>query len=424
MSALDVVGELRRTIDLLDRHREWRGQCLNLIASENSYSRTLLNTLSSDLAQRYANYLGRDRAHRTYRGTRFVEAIEEQADRLARRVFGAEHVELRAISGQVAGAAAVAALTKPGDTVLELTRAAGGHQVAGRMAATPLMTLAVHDLPFDPIRYNVHADRAIEAIERTHPRLVVLGSSYFLFPHPVQEIATAVHRHGGLVLYDASHVLGLIAGNKFQRPLTEGADIVFGSTHKTFPGPQGGIIYTNSEDLINRAAVGVYPALVTNHHVARMPGMAIALAEMEWWGSEYASATIENAKRLALELSHAGIRLVGADYGFTESHTLLLEPDNSRAPLQWTVDLEDASIITTAVPLPDELGGGGIRIGVQELTRRGAEPSDMSAVASVIARVLHGEEPARVAPDARSLAGRFQQMRYSADSVLRREAGD
>lgn len=413
-----MPAEYRETLDLLREHEAWRAECLNLIASENAFSPSVLRVRSSDLEQRYANYPGRDRGGRTYRGTRFVEQIEERVDRQVKRVFHTQHVELRAISGQVAGAAIVAGLARRGDRVLELTRADGGHQVAGRMATLPLFDLEVHDLAFDPAAYNVDVDQALKQVERLAPRFVILGSSYFLFPHPVEALARAVHERGGLVLYDASHVLGLMAGGRFQEPLSEGADVVFGSTHKTFPGPQGGLIYSNDQELIERASIGVYPALVTNHHVSRMPAMAIALAEMERWGSQYADAVICNAQALGERLSECGVRMVAADRGWTASHALLAIPDPSRDARAWTVALESAGIITTAVPLPTALGGQAIRIGSQEVTRRGAESSDMAAIAGLVARVLQGEDPARVAPDVRDLARCFTGIRYSVDAAI------
>jgi glycine hydroxymethyltransferase len=415
-AAPELPPEYEETLGLLRAHHAWRAECLNLIASENAFSPSVLGARSSDLEQRYANYLGRDRAGRTYRGTRFVEQIEDRVDRQVKRVFEAEHVELRAISGQVAGVAVVAGLARRGDRVLELTRADGGHQVAGRMLALPLFDLEVHDLAFDSRAYNVDTPRALEQIDRIRPRFVILGSSYFLFPHPIAALAAAVHERGGLVVYDASHVLGLIAGKRFQRPLAEGADIVFGSTHKTFPGPQGGIIYGNDSDLIERVSVGVYPALVTNHHVSRMPAMAIALAEMERWGPEYAAAVIGNAQVLGEDLAEAGVRMVASEGAWTQSHTLLLIPDPSRDARAWTVALESAGIITSAVPLPADLGGQAIRIGSQEVTRRGAETSDMAEIAAVIARVLLGEDPERVAPDVAQLARRFIGIRWSVDA--------
>jgi glycine hydroxymethyltransferase len=415
LGSTGVTPELQETLDLLARHEGWRASCLNMIASENLYSPSLLRLLSSDLEQRYASYRGRAQAQ-DVPGTRFVRQIEDRVEQLVMRVFRCSEVELRAISGHVAGVAVLAGLARPGDTVLELSRADGGHALAARMVAAPLFDLDVHGLAFDPHAYNIDVDRALEQVKRLRPRLVILGSSLFLFPHPIAALASAVHERDGLLLYDASHVLGLMAGGRFQQPLGEGADLVFGSTHKTFPGPQGGLIFGNDRDLVSRASVGVYPALVTNHHVARMPAMALALAEMERWGVAYADRVVDNARALGEALSSEGLSVVAADRGWTASHTVLVVPLKSRTAAEWAHALEVANIVTTPVALPSELGGEGVRIGTQEVTRRGGQPEHMRSIAALIARVLRGENPELAAPESRELAGSLSSLAYSVDA--------
>ena len=374
MSDAGEGGELQETLRLLYEHENWPTHCLNLIASENAYSRSLLELLSSDLEQRYANYAHRDTSARSYRGTKYVGAIEALVEAQAQRLFAARHVELRPISGHIAGVGVLAGLARPGDRVLELSRSAGGHGLAARMIEAPLFRLDVGDLAFNATSFNIDVTRAVDQIGRLRPQFVVLGASTFLFPHPVRELSTAAHSVGGVVLYDASHVLGLIVGHSFQSPLDDGADVMFGSTHKTFPGPQGGFIASNNEELITRASIGVYPALVTNHHLARMPAMSVALAEMERWGDEYAAHVIDNARALGSALSEMGVAMVAADHGWTSSHTVLMMPPTERSAGAWTGALEDANIITSIARLPAELGSAGIRLGAQEVTRRGAGP--------------------------------------------------
>ncbi len=417
LTGVGMTPELDEALALLREHEAWRARCLNLIASENAYSHTLLSLLSSDLEQRYANYAYRDTTARSYRGTRYVAATEAIVEAQAKRVFGARWVETRPVSGQVAGVGVVSGLGRPGDVVLELSRAAGGHRLAGRMVEAPLFRLEVHELAFDPGAYNVDLERALKQVRRLRPRFVIVGSSLFLFPHPVAELAAEVHAAGGLLIYDASHVLGLIAGESFQAPLAEGADVVFGSTHKTFPGPQGGIILANDEDLITRASLGIYPALVTNHHLARMPAMAVAFAEMERWGREYATAVIANARALGAALSERGVRMVAAERGWTDSHTLLIVAPPGRSARDWAIALEEANIITSAVGLPAGLGGEGVRIGAQEVTRRGADGAEIDAIASLIARVLAGEDPVAVRPAVEELAGGLRGLGYSVDGL-------
>lgn len=401
--------------ELVERHTAWRRTTLNLIASENALSPAVLGTLGSDLEGRYADYPGRDPRNRRYRGNRYVVEIEAEALRLAQAAFGAEHVELRAIAGHLAGLAIVMAVCSPGDTVLEVGREGGGHREAGRLIVAPAISLDVQYLPFDPHRFTVDAEAAVRQIEALRPSLVMLGSSHFLFPHPVAPIAEAVHRIPGAVLaYDASHVLGFLAVGRFQDPLREGADIVFGSTHKTFPGPQGGIIYSNDDALMDRVAEVLIPGLVTNHHPARMPAMAIALQEMAASGAASMDAVVGNARALGRALAAEGIPVVEVDGRATDSHTVLAKVADLGAGTgeQIARRLEEAGIMVTHALLPDEHGREGLRLGSQEVTRLGATEATMAEAARLIADVALGRrEPAAVASDAAALVATLGPVR-------------
>jgi len=410
-----------RITNLLAGDESWRAGTLNLIASENVLSPAVRTALDSDLIGRYADFTGRDLSARRYRGTTYVVEIEREVDRLAREVFQAAFVELRALSGHLAGAAVLMALCRPGDVVLEIGRDGGGHREAGKFAGSELVRLDVRHLPIDDTRYNVDPAAAAALIAETKPRCVILGSSNFLFPHPVREIRRAL---AGLpdtyLVYDASHVMGLVAAGRFQDPLGEGADIVFGSTHKTFPGPQGGIVFTNREDLIARVSDVVYPGLVTNHHPFRMPALGVALAEVQAFGAAYADRIIANSQALGEALASVGVPCVtdgsvppgGPRY--SRSHTLLLRVAGFGSADAVAGRLEAAGIITTGGLLPDALGGQGIRVGTQEITRRGMTVSDMTAVATLIAEALGADRPAESTASAvRSLVSRFQSVQFT-----------
>lgn len=406
----------RRTIeDLLARHTAWRRTTLNLIASENLVSPAVRAALANDLAARYADYPGRDPSNRRYRGTRYIAEIEAEAVRVAQGLFGARYVELRPIAGHLAGLAIILAVCRPGDTVLELGREAGGHREAGRLVVAPGIDLDVQYLAFDAARFNVDTEAAVRQIEELRPSIVILGSSHFLFPHPVRAIADAVHAIPGSVLaYDASHVLGFLAAGRFQDPLREGADVVFGSTHKTFPGPQGGIIYTNDDALMEGVTPALSPGLITNHHPFRMPAMALALAEMAAWGGAYMDATLANARALGRALEAEGIPVVATDGRATDSHTVLAKVAGLGAGLDIALRLEASDIVVTHALLPPELGGEGLRLGSQEITRLGATEETMASVARLIADVALERRPgATVAEDVASLARTLGPVRYT-----------
>jgi glycine hydroxymethyltransferase len=399
--------------NLISEHESWRSECMNLIASENALSPAVRKALDNDFVQRYGNYQGRNLNDRRYSGNRFIKEIEIGLEGIVKGVFGASEVELRAISGHIAGLAVIMACCKPGDTVLEISSADGGHRLAGKAAESPLIHLNVLPIPFNPHEFNVDVQATCDLIKKTRPKLIILGLSNFLFPCPTREIATYIAQFPNMVLaYDASHVFGLIACGEFQDPLREGADVVFGSTHKTLPGPQGGLILSNNAALMETISTAVYPATVTNHHLMRSPALGIALLEMKS-NPGYARQVIKNAQALGKRLFERGVPLVAAQHGFTRSHTILISTTLYGTGKDMAARLEEANIMSSYTKLPKECGTEGVRFGTAEITRRGAVEKDVIAAADIIADVLQ----AKIAPDkARGLvkvwAGRLEKMKF------------
>jgi glycine hydroxymethyltransferase len=390
---------------LSDEHGAYRARCLNLIASENVISGAVARAAAGDLEGRYADFAGTDLRARKYRGGRFVIESEELCSQLLRKTFGAPACELRAISGHVAGNAVLMGLCRPGDLVMEVGQEGGGHRLAAKLAEAPLIDLRVEFLPFDPIAFNVDADAAVAAIESARPRAVVLGSSTFLHPHPVAALADVCARVGATLVYDASHVMGLIIAGRFQDPLREGAEVVFGSTHKTLFGPQGGIIFGRRE-VVDRASAALYPPLVTNHHPFRIPALTVALAEHAAFGAAYADAVIANARAFASRLADRGANVVG---GGTDSHAVLVATPGRRGA-DVARALEDQGIITNPSRLPAAHGGEGFRVGLQELTRRGGDDTAAREAAAIVGAALDG---AVVIDEVAGLADRLQRVHYT-----------
>jgi glycine hydroxymethyltransferase len=415
-----IIDELPEEIvyvkQMVEKHAAWRRQSLNLIASENALSPAVRRALDNDWLGRYADYTGRDLNARRYRGVRYITEIEKTVEVMAKRIFQADYVELRPIGGHLAGVGVLMGLCRPGDVVLELGSSSGGHREATKTCIPKLIDLDVRFLPFNGERYNIDIPATAKLIEETRPRLVILGSSNFLFPHPVREIKKILegtHPHG-LLIFDASHVLGLLAGRGFQDPLAEGADVVYSSTHKTFPGPQGGIIFTNRGDLIEVISQAIYPALVTNHHAFRMPALAIALAEMEVFGERYTHQICANAQALGAALEAAGIPCVRVDGIYSRSHTVLARVAQFGTSPEIALRLEEADIICTGTSLPEAQGSEGIRLGVQELTHHGANEADMLTVAELIADVVLVRRLTKeVTKDVHAFTGRLRTVRFT-----------
>lgn len=409
------MRHLRTLTDLVsyvEEHHLYRSKCLNLIASENITSPLVRRMLSTDLGHRYAiGYL----YMRIYRGCKYVDLIEGLTGYLLRSLFKAEHVNYVPISGTLANLVMINALTKPGDSIMALTVLDGGH--SSFRECSRVHGVSMVPLPFNPEAYNIEVGEAEKLIRRVKPRIVLLGASDILFPHPVEEISSVAEEENCIVAYDAAHVLGLIAGGRFQDPLREGAEVVTGSTHKTFFGPQGGIILCRRGfgDLIDHSAW----QLVNNHHINRVAALAVATCEMQAFGSEYADQTVRNAKKLAETLYDEGVKVLCPDRGFTESHQVILDVGAGRAS-GLSVKLEEANIIVNPMPLPwdkSEEEASGIRLGVQEVTRLGMKEDDMIEAARLIADVILGRrQPSEVKSSVELLMENRQKINYSFNS--------
>jgi glycine hydroxymethyltransferase len=371
------------------KHHNWMRNSINLIASENITSISVREALASDLSHRYAEGLP---GERLYEGCEFIDQIENITIELSKNLFKAEHSNVQPVSGVVANIAAFFALSNHGDRMMALEVPVGGHISHSNVSAAGIRGLKVSPQPFDQQKMNIDPEAMKRDIIEKKPKIVLLGGSLFLFPHPVEDAREAADEVGAQVMYDGAHVLGLIGGGKFQDPLAEGADLLVGSTHKTLPGPQGGIILCTDElkDIIDEA---VFPGLVSNHHLHHLAALGITLAEMLEFGQGYADQIVRNAKALAQNLHDLGFNVLCEDLGFTESHQVAMDVSDLGAAAEMAKTLEANNIILNKNLLPwDDVNRSdnpsGIRVGTQELTRRGLKESHMAEVAEFIKKVV------------------------------------
>ena len=404
---MKIEDKHRHLSALLDSHRSYRQNCLNLIASENVPSPFVDSHLVEELNQRYGNYTGIDLTERFYQGNKFIVEIESYAHQLAKDLFRANFVDLRPLSGNIAGIATTFALCRPGDTVLEV---GNGHQYANKLASSGLkVDLKSVSIPWDDARSNINLPATIELIKEHRPRVVNIGSGIFLFPQPTSELKQAMIEVNpdSYLVYDAAHVLGLIAGGQFQSPLEEGTDVIISSTHKTLAGPQGGMVLTNDRLIAERIGPAIAPLLESNHHLSRLPALAATFLEWNEFGTEHATAIVKNAKALGQALADRGLALVGSDLGYTESHTLIPMVSQFGPAKALADQLEACHIITGAV------GADRLRIGVQEVTRRGMDEVDAPLVADCIVDALKGDDPGTVKQRVIDLVKRLDQFRFT-----------
>lgn len=379
-------------VELVKRHEEYRSRSLNLVASENVLSRTALSVLSTDLNGRYAADF--------YGGNRYIKEIIDRVDELLKALFNVDFASSKPVSGTISLVATILALSKKEDRVGILHFENGGF---------PLQIEAFSRIPvyleYDPYKHNIDIDKTVELLLKEKPKLVILGASRILFPQPIREIAETVHDYGGYVCYDGSHVLGLIAGGEFQDPIGEGADVLVGSTHKTFPGPQGGAFLTNDVEIYRSylELIELPFTLVDNPHVARIAALGVTVEEMLKFGRDYAKQVIVNAKRLAESLGDLGLELEAKELGYTKSHQIYISNKYDRLEIKRR--LEEAGIFI------DTLG----RMGSQEVTRRGMGEREMEKIAKLTIDVISGEDTVSVRETVIELASNFNKVHYSFD---------
>jgi len=412
---------MSKLLTLLKEHENWRKECINLIASENVTSPLCDKAYLSDLKHRYAEGLP---GKRYYQGLKYFDQIEELANNFFKEHFQVNFVDLRPISGTLANFAVFAALANKGDKIITLGLEGGSHISHEKMGAAGILGFEIYHFPFDSQKMNIDLERAKEMILEIKPKFIVLGASVILFPQPVKELKEVCNLVGTKIVYDAAHIFGLITAGFFQNPLEEGADIVTASTHKTFPGPQGGIILGNiDENLAKAIQRKVFPGTTSNHHLHRIPATCIALAELQKFGKEYCQQIIKNAKILARKLDEFGFKVLGKELDFTQSHQVLVEVEEFGGGEIVAKLLEEVNIILNKNVLPgqkvDPIHPTGIRIGVQEMTRFGMKEREMEEIAKFMKKTLiDKEDPKKIKREVINFRKNFQKIHYCFQSFL------
>ncbi len=425
------IADIRELVQAQDT---WRGQqSINLIASENAQSTAVRDIQNSDFMARYAEgHPNRDGAvNRYYQGTQYIDQIELLARTEIQTLARCRQADVRPISGNAANTALALAYLRAGDSIIVNSTAAGGHishnaigvfgrrlQIRGQsLNLKSDKSIPMHFFPLTEDQYHLDIPKCLDLIDAVSPRLIVLGKSLILFPEPVQELSELCRERNIPILYDGAHVLGLILGGQFQDPLREGATWLTASTHKTFPGPQRGVILADLDEEGERkywpaADRGVFPGSSSNHHLHTLPALVIAIREAQAQGEAYATQIVRNAKALGQALTDAGIQVEARDFGFTESHQIAVNVSAHGSGVDIAQRLEANDIIVNYNMLPfdtDARNPSGLRIGVQEMTRYGMKEPDMQRLANLMADTIKGHT---VQDAVRALRGEFLDLHY------------
>src|SRR5262245_34799274 len=294
-----------------------------------------------------------------------LDVVEVTVSRLVADLMGAAFAEIRPTSATLANLAVYSAVAAPGDTVAVLPGWAGGHLSHHEIGAAGIRGLRIVDLPYDVGRLDVDLDGLEALLAAERPKLVVVGASLMLQPHDLRPIAERVHGAGSILLYDASHVAGLVAERRFQAPLADGADVMTFSTYKSFGGPAGGAIVSNDPGLMERITTAVYPGLTANYDIARLLPLGSAVLDHRESGGAYADACIGLATAVADALAAEDLDVVTSERGPTSSHHVAVDVRRFGGGPQAARTLAEANVLLSEIglPGPDHDPSGAIRIG-------------------------------------------------------------
>lgn len=452
----DRTGKALALLHKAIENHVWRQeQCVNLIPSENTPSRAVRLLSGSDPACRYAEHKKilafYEKEVFYYQGTKFIDQVERMLTEEMRAYFGCTEVETRTLSGQMSNMAVFSALTDWKNRfdrkkdAKRLGYVMNNHIIkGGHLSAQPMG--ALHDyIAVDPVTekpavvnfpvcrdnpYKMDVEETKKLIDRYRPELIIFGKSMVLHKEPVAQIRRFVDEQKipTTIMYDMAHVLGLI-GDHFQNPFQEGAEIVTGSTHKTFFGPQRGVIGVNYKEedlkygLWKTIESRTFPGSVSNHHLGTQLGMLMAAYEMNQFRDAYQSAIIRNAKSFARSLRSYGLDVVGDPaIDYTETHQVIVSVGYGEGA-EIAERLEQNNVIVNYQATPDEEGftaSGALRMGVSEMTRFGFEEKDFDQLASLMADcILRGRE---IKADVEQLRARHTEMRYCFDDAAINDA--
>lgn len=409
-----MVEEAKSIIALIEEQNKRWCQTINLVASENILSPDAQRALASDFAHRYCLPPDKPDTIWDYPNQETARAIYARTAALACELFHGAYADLRPLSGNNVAYVVLKGLRPANGDVFSVPANCGGHFTTRVICKEE--KLCAHDIPFNTQTGLVDLDAFEYRTKKAVAPLVFLDTSMTLFPQPVREMRKILGEEA-VISYDASHTLGLVAGGAFQAPLDEGADLVHGSTHKSFFGPQKGIIVCrdNVEDpkkIAARIRDIVVPLFVSNPHVHHIATLGVACEEMKHYGQAYAAQVVKNAKAFGEELFNRGGKVLFAEKGFTETHQILCDVGEKDVMFAAFYRLEEAGIHLNGIRTPFS-GAYGFRIGLAEATRREMREEEMRLIARLVADVMQQRRSTdAVRKDVSDLSARFIRCGY------------
>ena len=348
-------------------------------------------------------------------GLEAIEQIEVICAELCAEVFQAKYAEIRVPSGAIANLYAFMALCKPGDEIIVPPASIGGHITHHQAGCAGLFGLNIHHAPVLADRYTVDVAGLAKLAEQVRPKLITIGGSLNLEPHPVAHIVEIAKGVGAKTLFDAAHQCGIIAGRAWDNPLSQGADIMTMSTYKSLGGPPAGLIVTNDAGIAETLDHIAFPGMTANFDAAKSAALAMAMLDWRDHGQAYAKAMIDTARTLAAELQKLDIPVFETSSGSTTSHQFAVRAAGYGGGQAASKTLRQAGFLACGIGLPIEAVKGdmnGLRIGTPELVRWGMTLEHMPRLAQLINDALCANDPAGMAAEVAKWRSEFDSLHY------------
>lgn len=399
-------------INQIKKDESRNNEFLHLTANENILSETARQFLSSKIADRY--YMGGgkngmiDNKPFTALGLEGVAELVSDAERALKKMLGAKVVNINCLSGVHAMMCAILSTTKPGEVIMTVHHDHGGHFATKGIIDRVGRKHAF--VPYDMENLSFDVKKMATLYKEVDAKALYLDVSYYISPHNLKEIRAALGKDA-VIIYDASHTVGLMMGGEFQDPFADGADVICANTHKTLPGPHKGLIAFRDEKFGEKANAIINGCLYSTTQTGQLIALAITILEMEEFGRDYAKQIVANSRALAESLSQLGYLVRQDRFGnYSANHQVHLLTSKIGPYFELYKKLYANKI---AVNFDDMLGKGVfVRLGTQEITRRGMKEKEMSIVASLIDLSFKGKRVEKIVD---KLMEKHQKAKYSFD---------
>lgn len=399
----------------IKKDEERNNRFLHLTANENQLSNTARIFLHSKIAERY--YFGGgvdgvlDFGGFIGMGFKSVEELVDAAKEATNEMLHGADCNLNVLSGVHAMMCAILSTTEPGDIVMTVPLEYGGHFATKGILDRVGRKHVFADYDLKNLKFDV--TKIAQTFREQKVRALYLDVSYYLNPHNLSEIREAIGPEP-IIIYDASHTMGLIMGQTFQAPFKEGADVICANTHKTLPGPHKGMVAFKDKDLGQKANAIIDGSLYSTPHITHLIALSITILELKQFGEEYARQIIKNSNAVAEAFVKLGYEVRKANTGrYSENHQAHIFLEGKGERLELFNRLVKSSISTNFDSSP--LGGQlFIRLGTAEVTRRGMKENEMAQIVDFIDRAFNGEN---VKEKVESFNHQFSHIHYSFDKL-------